>query len=230
MGNPRVAILASGNGTTAEALIRASEKRSISAQAGLIICNNPKAGIFDRVAALNKAFGLSIKITHISHLTHPPTKSEELVRGQQTAAEERAIIDELKAGHFDAIVLMGYMKLIGPKIVHEFGWRKEYDSPYLASMLNTHPGILPLTKGFYGIYAQSHTLAQNAPYGGHTLHVVSESYDDGPVIAEHRVAVQADDTAESLFARVQESERKHLPRDVDDFIKQRHEFLKKGVK
>ncbi|MES2971905.1 MAG: formyltransferase family protein [Patescibacteria group bacterium] len=227
MNRPKIAILASGNGTTAEAFIRAGADGSIDATVGLIICNNPKAGIFDRVAALNSALGLEIQCLHISHLTNPPN-GEELVRGQQTDAEEQAIMNKLKAGNYDAIVLMGYLKLVGPKLVEEFGWRKEYDSPYQATMLNTHPGLLPLTKGLYGIYAQSHTLSNNEPYGGHTLHVVAEAYDDGPVIRERKVLVEPQDTAETLFDRVQQSEKKYLPVDTDEFIKNRQEFLAKG--
>jgi phosphoribosylglycinamide formyltransferase 1 len=225
MNSPAVAILASGNGTTAEAFIRAGAEDKITAQVSLVICNNPKAGIFEKVAALNKHYGLAIKTAHISHLTHPPYEDEELVRGQQTTAEEQAIITALKSGNFDAIVLMGYMKLIGPHLVQEFGWRKEYESPYQAKMLNTHPGLLPLTKGLYGIYAQSHTLASGESFGGHTLHMVAAAYDDGPVIAEHKVTVQPNDTAEDLFARVQKSEKQHLPADIDKFIKERQRYL-----
>lgn len=230
MSNARVAILASGNGTTAEAFIRAGTEGRITAQAGLIICNNPKAGIFERVSVLNRKYDLSINTLHISHLTHPPRQDEELARGQQTASEEQAIIDALKAESLDVIVLMGYMKLIGPNLVYAFGWRKEYSSPYQAKMLNTHPGLLPLTRGLYGIYAQGHTLSSGEPYGGHTLHIVSESYDDGPVIAEHKVAVKPDDTAETLFARVQSSEKKHLPVDIDNFIRKRQDYIQKGGK
>lgn len=228
MGRPRIAILASGQGTTAEAFIRASAEGRIDAVADLIICNNPQAGIFERCVRLNKEYDLSLETMHISHLTNPP-ENEELVRGEQTRAEESAILSKLEEGKFDAVVLMGYMKLMGRKLVNNYGWRREYTSPFEAKMLNTHPGLLPLTKGLYGIYAQAHALNSKQAHGGHTLHIVTEAYDAGPIIIEHKVLIEPKDTAESLFERVQQSEKKYLPGDIDEFIKKRQTYLKGGL-
>jgi phosphoribosylglycinamide formyltransferase-1 len=223
----RIAILASGEGTTAESFIRAGADGKITAQAGLVICNNAKAGIFDRVHSLNQELGLAIETTHINGTTHPALRGEKVAPGAQTASEETAIMEILKAGNFDAIVLMGYMKRVGPLLVHAFGWRPEYTSPFQAMMLNTHPGLLPETKGLYGRFVQEHVLEKDLPFGGQTLHVVAEDYDDGPVIAEHQVATQPGDTPDTLFDRVKAAEKQFLPADVDTFIKNRLEYLVK---
>jgi phosphoribosylglycinamide formyltransferase 1 len=225
--NPRIAILASGEGTTAEAFIEAGAKGLINAQVSLIICNNQDAGIFNKISDLNKKYGLDIKTLHVSKKNYPAAASEKLNPGQQTAAEENAILEALKQGNFDLIVLMGYMKKIGPRLVAEFGWRASYKSPYQAVMLNTHPGLLPATKGLYGIYVQEYVLKNKLPYGGQTLHVVAEDYDEGPVIAEHKVTVHKGDTPESLFDSVKAIEKKFLPKDIDNFIKNRREYLAK---
>lgn len=206
-----IAVLVSGEGTTAEAFIRAGASGHIPVQAALIICNNKKAGAFDRIAGLNQELGLHIPVQLINSKTH--------------SDEEAAIMQTLKAGSFDLIVLMGYMKKIGPRLVHEFGWRHEYTDPRQAMMVNTHPGLLPETKGLYGIHVQEHVLQKGLPYSGQTLHVVAEDYDDGPVIAEHKVAVRSDDTPESLFDRVRETEKNHLPGDITQFIQDRKQFL-----
>jgi phosphoribosylglycinamide formyltransferase-1 len=58
------------------------------------------------------------------------------------------------------------------------------------------------------------------------LHVVANGYDDGPVIAEHEVPVEPDDTAGSLFARVQKIEKQYLPGDIEAFIKARQAYNK----
>lgn len=226
---PRIAILASGEGTTAEAFVRAGAQRKIDAQIGLVICNNAKAGIFDRITKLNQQYGLDIRSTHINGTTHPALTDEAVNPGAQTAAEEQAILELLQAGNYDLIVLMGYMKRVGPKLVHVFGWRAEYTSPYQAMMLNTHPGLLPETKGSYGLPAQQLSLEKKMPFGGQTFHVVAEDYDDGPIIAEHKVAVKPGDTAETLFARVQAIEKETLPGDVDEFVKCRQRYLEKGI-
>lgn len=221
MSRPVIAILASGEGTTAEAFIRASAEGRIEPVVGLIIASNARAGILQRVANLNKEYNLAIQAVHIGKKTHPPTASETVRPGDQTQAEEAAILELLQAGNFDGIVLMGYAKKVGPKLVQAFGWRPDYTSPYQAMMLNTHPGLLPDTKGLFGIHVQEHVLANGLPYGGQTLHVVAEDYDEGPVVIEHTVPVKSDDTADSLFDRVRETEKSYLPQDVAQFIADR---------
>jgi len=223
---PKIVILASGGGTTAEAFIRANAVGLISVDVGQIIVSRSDAGIFERIMNLNQEFGLNIPCELINHKTHPAVAGETVNRGDQTIAEEQAMIDLIKASGADLVVLMGYMKRLGPNIVHEFGWRGEYTNPYQTMMLNTHPGLFPETKGFYGLLCQEKVLELKLPEAGQTLHVVSEDYDDGPTIAEHRVSVEPDDTAETLFARVQTIEKRYLPTDIEVFIQAREQFLK----
>lgn len=222
----RIAILASGGGTTAEAFIRAGQTGAIAAEVGLVIVSRKDAGIFQRIENLNAEFNLDIRCTLINHLTHPAAEGEEAAKGYQTAAEEAAMLQALEAGGFDLVASMGYMKRIGPSIVARFGWRPEYTSMYQAMMVNTHPGLLPDTKGFYGEQIQRYVLDKGLPYGGQTLHLVSSGYDDGPVIAEHRVPVEPSDTSESLFARVQTVEKQFLPLDIEAFVTARQAYIK----
>jgi phosphoribosylglycinamide formyltransferase-1 len=222
--SPRVAILASGGGTTAEAFIRAAQAGEISSQVGLVIVSRSDAGIFSRIGNLNNEFGLDIMTVLINHHTHPASENETVLKGSQTKAEAGAILDILKDGEFDLVALMGYMKRIGPSLIENFGWLPTYSSAFEACMLNTHPGLLPDTKGFYGLQIQQYVLDNHLPYGGQSLHVVSEKYDDGPIIAEHKVEVKPADTAKTLFERVQVTEKKYLPRDIEDFIKARQAY------
>ncbi len=225
---PTVAILASGEGTTAETFIKAYTDQTISAEVRLVISNNPNAGVFNRVQTLNKKYNLSIDCVHIGKQNYPADPDEQLQLGQQTAAEEAAILDILKQGKFDAILLLGYMKRVGLKLVREFGWREEYTSPYQACMLNTHPGLLPETKGLYGIYVQEFVLQQRLPEAGQTLHIVAENYDEGPTIAEHRIKVSDSDTAESLFERVKQVEKGNIAQDVNEFLMKRQAYLERN--
>lgn len=222
--------MASGNGSTAETFIRACVTGTVDGEVVLIICNNADAGIIGRVADLNEEFNLHIETKVINGTTHPAVAGEIVKKGYQTRAEEAAILETLKSGDFDLIALMGYMKRVGPTIVHEFGWRSEYDSPYQAKLLNTHPGLLPDSIGFYGVHVQEHVLAKGFSESGQTLHVVSENYDEGPTVFENRVAVLPDDTAESLFGRVQATEKQNLPGNIDAFLKARRNYLSDIVK
>jgi len=221
---PRIAILASGGGTTAEAFIRANQAQQIAVDVSLVIVSRADAGIFERIKQLNDEFGLQIETRLISAKTHPAAADEMVERGYQTAAEQAAILEALQADNFDLIALMGYMKRIGPNLVAAFGWHTDYRSSFQAMMVNTHPGLLPDTKGFYGQAIQQYVLDHHLPYAGQTLHIVSEDYDDGPIIAEHKVPVEPDDTAESLFARVQATEKQYLPHDIEDFIRARRAY------
>lgn len=217
-----IAILASGSGSTAEAFITAVARGEVNATVRLVITNNATAGVLERVARLNQELGLTIETAVINGTTHPAAPGEAVSRGCQTAAEQQALIDLLKATNIDLVLLLGYMKKVGPRLVHEYGWRPEYTQATQARMLNTHPGLLPATVGYIGVHVQEYVLAKHLPEAGQTLHVVSEAYDDGPIIATNKVAIEPSDTAESLFERVQLAEKAHLPSDVERFIAAMH--------
>jgi phosphoribosylglycinamide formyltransferase-1 len=222
--NPRIAVLASGGGTTVEAFIRAGQKGEINVNVELVIASRKDAGVFQRIDDLNREYDLRIDCILINHQTHPAALTEHIERGGQTSGEEAAILAALLGGHFDLIALMGYMKKVGPNLVSAFGWLPEYTSVFQARMVNTHPGLLPDTKAFYGQQIQEYVLDRQLPYAGQTLHVVSKDYDAGPIIAEHKVQVEPGDTAASLYERVQTVEKKFLPGDIEDFIKGRQDY------
>lgn len=224
MKQARIAILASGAGTTAEAFIAECAEGTVAGEVALVICNVPDAGVFQRVDNLNHTFNLSIATKVVNKKTCPPAPNEQVGPGQQTVSEQQTILKLLHEYDIDIVVLLGYMKLVGPMVVSEYGWKSEYTSPYQARMLNTHPGLLPETKGYHGIHVQEHVLANRLPQGGQTLHVVSEAYDDGPVIAENRVDVMPDDTPDSLFDRVRETEKAHIGSDINHFIIERNDY------
>jgi folate-dependent phosphoribosylglycinamide formyltransferase PurN len=71
------------------------------------------------------------------------------------------------------------------------------------------------------VHVQEFVLQNNLKYAGQTLHIVAEDYDVGPTIAEHKVIVRQNDTPASLFERVKKTEKKYLPKDIDDFINKR---------
>jgi phosphoribosylglycinamide formyltransferase-1 len=220
-----IAILASGAGTTAEAIIRAARHNEINGKVKLVITNNPDATVLDRVKKLNEELGLEIQTHIINGKTHPATNREKVERGGQSQAEQEAILDILKEAEIDLILLLGYMRKVGPAVVKEYGWRKSYRDAHQARMLNTHPGLLPETAGRAGLDVQQQIVDSGASVAGQTLHVVSDVYDDGPTVAFHTLTVQENDTAEELFDRVQELEKASLPADIKQFIINRKKFL-----
>ncbi len=217
-----IAVLVSGSGTTVEEFIRSSKTVEVK----LIIVSRADAGVFDRIKKLNEELGTNIPCVFINNKTHPAQPGEIVQKGHQTAAEETAILETLLSSKYDLVANMGYMKLIGPNIIKKYGWLPMYTSVYQSKMINTHPGLLPATKGTYGINTQQFALDNGHEYAGQTLHVVGEKYDEGPTIAEHRVKIEPNDTAEGLFTKVQTIEKQYIAKDIDDFIKNRVKYLK----
>lgn len=221
----RFAILASGEGTTAEAFIRACTAGHVDAEPVLIICNKENAGIFGRVQRLNEELGISVATQLINGRQYPPAADEAVQPGAQTLAEEAAILKALEENQIDIVLLAGYLRRIGPRLIAAYGWSPDSPSPFDTRMLNTHPGLLPETKGLWGIHVQEHVIEAGLPFAGQTLHAVAENYDEGPIIAEHQLPVMSGEDAESLFERVKALEKQSLPADIQAFIRARARYL-----
>ena len=82
-------------------------------------------------------------------------------------------------------------------------------------MVNIHPSLLPAYKGL-DTYARA--LAAGEGWSGCTVHVVTPEVDDGPILAQTRVAVLPGDTPESLAARILIAEHQLYPRALAAFV------------
>jgi len=109
-------------------------------------------------------------------------------------------------GDAGLVVLAGYLKRVPPAAVARFRWR----------VINIHPALLPAFggDGMYGRRVHEAVLASGAALSGATVHYVDEEYDRGPILAQWPVPVRADDTPDSLAARVLEVEHRLLPAAV----------------
>ena len=101
----------------------------------------------------------------------------------------------------DVVCLAGYMRLLSPGFVRAFPGR----------ILNVHPALLP---AFPGLHAQRQALAHGVAVTGCTVHLVDETLDGGPIVAQEAVPVLAEDTEETLAARILEAEHRIYPRAV----------------
>lgn len=223
MNKTRVAILASGSGSTAETFIRNGLQHTYPYEVVLLICNNPDAFVLTRIRQLNEELGLHIETVVIN--SHTQSAATPAKKGHQTVEEQAAILSQLQRFDIDLVLLLGYMKLVGAQLIDAYGWRPEFSSVYEARMLNTHPGLLPDTIGTHGLGTQEFTLAKGLRDAGQTLHIASSTYDTGPTVVEHRLPVEPDDTPESLFARVQTAEKAHIAADIAAFITNQQHYI-----
>ena len=115
--------------------------------------------------------------------------------------DDATLAATLSAVGVDAVVLAGYMRIIGPAVLAAFGGR----------ILNTHPSLLP---AFPGAHAVADALAHGAALTGCTVHLVDASLDGGPIIAQEAVAILPGDDTPTLHARIRVAEHQLLPRAV----------------
>ncbi len=169
----RTAILLSGRGTNMAALLAAAAAPDFPATIALVLSNNPDA------AGLARARAAGIETLALDH---------HAFRGDR-AAHEAAIDAELARRGIEIVCLAGYMRILTPFLVGR--WR--------GRMLNVHPSLLP---AFPGLDTHARALAAGVKLHGCTVHLVSETVDDGPILAQSAVPVLPEDTADTLAARV----------------------------
>jgi len=122
-------------------------------------------------------------------------------RGRKREEHDREIVSALQDERVDLICLAGYMRVLSPFFVDAFNER----------ILNIHPSLLP---AFPGLEPQRQALDHGAHESGCTVHVVDNTLDGGPIIAQRTVPVVPGDTVESLSARILEQEHLLYPAAV----------------
>lgn len=185
MTNPRrLAVFVSGGGRSLENLAETITQGELNAEIGLVLCN--KEGAF----ALERARRLGIPAELLD-----PTR--ELSPDEFSAAA----YELCRAHDCGTVVLAGFLRLL--RIPSEWEGR----------VLNIHPSLLPAFggKGYYGDHVHRAVLERGVQVTGCTVHYVTEEYDAGPVLLQRAIRVNADDTVETLAARVFEEEKLALP-------------------
>jgi phosphoribosylglycinamide formyltransferase-1 len=176
-------VLASGEGTTLQALFDACAAGELPARVAVVISNNGGSG------ALRRAREAGAAALHLSGKTHPGPG--EL---------DGAIAAALSAHGVGLVMLAGYMKKLEPVVL----------SRYRGRILNTHPSLLPKFggHGMYGMHVHEAVVAAGETESGPTVHLVDEEYDTGRVLAQAKVQVLPNDTPQALAERVQARERR----------------------
>ena len=121
------------------------------------------------------------------------------------AAHEAAIDAALRQAEVEIVCLAGYMRLLTPLLVDAWQGR----------MLNIHPSLLP---AFPGLDTHARALAAGVMLHGCTVHLVTQTTDEGPILAQAAVPVLPGDTAETLAARVLVQEHRIYPMALRGFV------------
>lgn len=174
-------VFASGGGTTLQALINAIKKQELAnCKINLVISNvadcyalkrAKKAGIETYVIQNKKIYEIDAELEGV--LTKYP---------------------------INLIVLAGYLKKIGPKLVEKY------------SIINTHPSLIPkfCGKGMYGMKVHEAVVAAHEKVTGATVHYVNAHYDEGNIISQTQIDVLPLDTAHDVAEKVKAAEKIQL--------------------
>jgi phosphoribosylglycinamide formyltransferase 1 len=183
----RVAVLLSGTGSLCAALLAATEDPDYPAE--VVVVGSDRAA-----DGLEHARRRGIPTFTCALADHP-----------DRATWDRTLADTLASYEPDLVVSAGFMKLVGPAVLTEFGGR----------LVNTHPALLP---AFPGAHAVRDALAAGATVTGATVHLIDAGLDTGPIIDQREVAVRPDDDEPRLHERIKKVERELLVTTVANLV------------
>ena len=180
---PSIAILGSGNGSNAQALIDAVEAGTLEATIACIISDVQNARILERA-----------KKHHIPAHYIDCAPSPHVLRDQA----EAAVLQLMEHYHIDYIILAGFMRIVKTDLLNRFPKK----------IINIHPSLLP---AFPGLDAGRQAFESNASETGCTVHYVDAGMDTGDIILQKKISIDATDTLESLMQKMHIAEHITYP-------------------
>lgn len=188
MSGVKIGVLISGGGTNLQAIIDDIANGSIKGKIKLIISSRENA------YGLERGRNAGIESIYVNPKDFSNMDEYNL-----------KLIDEFKKHEIELVVLAGYLKVLSKEFIKSF-----------KSIINIHPALIPsfCGKGYYGERVHEAVLNYGVKYTGATVHFVDEGTDTGPIILQQVVAVEVNDTVETLQKKVLEVEHKLLPEAI----------------
>jgi formyltetrahydrofolate-dependent phosphoribosylglycinamide formyltransferase len=182
----RLAVCASGAGTTLQNLIDRIRAKKLSAQIVQVVASRP------RIGAIKRASEAGIPLA----LANRAAKSVQEL--------SRSIFDPIRHSRADLVILGGFLSLL------------EIPPDYQGKVINIHPSLIPAFcgKGYHGAAVHKAVIESGVKVSGCTVHFADAAYDTGPIILQRTVEVREDDTPETLAARVFQLECVALPEAI----------------
>src|SRR5262245_10040492 len=171
----RLAVLASGDGTTLQNFLDRIADGRLRAQVVVVISNNADA------LALERARRAGV----------PAFVVDRKEAGTREVFSRR-IFDHCRQARADLVCMAGFLQLI------------QVPDDFLGRVMNIHPALIPAFcgKGYYGHHVHEAVLAYGAKVSGCTVHFADNEYDHGPIILQRTLPVLDDDTPDRLALRV----------------------------
>ena len=180
----QLGILGSGKGSNCRSILQAIERRELEVEAVVVVSDVLDAPILEIAREFK-----------VPNAFLPPGRFRTRLE-PQTEAE---LVKMLRDAGVDLVVLAGFMRVLKTPMLEAFARR----------IINIHPSLLPK---FPGLEAWKQALAAGETEAGCTVHYVDEQIDHGDIIAQEKVPILPNDTAETLHARIQKAEHELYPR------------------
>ena len=215
----------------------------IDISVGAVVCSRLEGGVYSKVAALNKRFGLKgddkLDVVHIGEGTHPEGPQE---RGQ-SLGESAAVCRLFEERGIDFGWMLGWTRKLNGEFIEVHGWKPEYaigDPNHHgiyhrgATLGNNHPAILPFLADTYGHGAHADAMEfyrqGKIRKTAMTWHLASAEVDGGPVIYEEPVPIYEPiygmDVVDDLEKRVQDIEKEKTTEVIARHLSVRAEHLR----
>ena len=177
-------VLISGGGSNLQSIIDRINEGSLDAKIDLVISDR------------EQAYGLvRARDAGIAGLVIRPAGYASNVEYENALAKAVANHDP------DLVILAGWMRILGRKFVQQFHGR----------LVNIHPSLLP---NYKGLNTHQRVIDAGDKTHGATVHFVTAELDDGPIIIQAQVAVDANDDAVTLQQKVLQEEHKIYPKAI----------------
>lgn len=151
------------------------------ARACVVMSNRPDAGGLARAAELGV-----------------PTQSIDHKGFESREAFDVALLEALLAHQPDILCLAGFMRIL----------TADFTTHWAGRCLNIHPSLLPK---YPGLNTHARALEAGDSQHGCTVHEVTATLDQGPMLGQARLSVHPGDTAETLASRVLKLEHRTYP-------------------
>lgn len=187
-----IVILISGGGSNMAAIVQAARQqdwaKTLNARVAAVVSNKADA----KGLEFARQQGIATDV-----LDHKAFASREAFDARLSE-----VIDQYQPA---LVVLAGFMRILTPGFVGHYAGR----------LVNIHPSLLP---AFTGLHTHQRAIDAGCKFAGATVHEVTAELDVGPILAQAVVPVLADDTAQSLAARVLVQEHAMYPQAVADWL------------
>ncbi len=182
-----IAVLISGSGTTLCNLIEKRSAGELHPTIAVVVSGNRDA----KGLAFAHAANIDVRVVDFREVKEPEFS--------------KRIFSICREAQVDLVVLGGFLRRLN--IPEDFSGR----------VINIHPSLIPefCGKGYFGLKVHAAVLTAGRRATGCTVHYVDDEFDHGSIIAQVTVDVRADDTPESLAARVFDAECRLYPQVIN---------------